>query len=640
MIDPTLLEGSTHKEPQLWIERVVLYRTDVGWPRLQDIPFKRGVNIIWGKGTAAEADTEKGHSVGKTTLLRLIRYALGEDDCGSDEDRANIAQSFPRGHVGVTLHLCGVKWSVIRDIGINGRNVAAKDLPLEALTQLNPDSVPYEAFEKAIHESFVTRWEFQNPPKSDRDYHWKHLLAWMIRDQDARYRDFHIWADKRSGSTMPQFKYAKPDAMHFVRMILDATRKDEYKLEQQLAQIEEDIEKDKVAAKESADFQKARKKVLENLIQACLPDTLKPQIEFRDLKDRGRAYLEGRYNHEREIRAGAEESLRLCLIKINEINQAVKSVQDALELDKSRRSLPKELTENDFCPILRCKLRTCDKFLKRVNDIKQEILALQLDGKLLSPEDQATKITERLELTQDLNNLRVDEADIRRKFPAKTEACDQAKSALTNYDQYWEQWDSIASVSDAPSGSSQANLNRLQLKADIDAQLLNVRLDLAKTRETLSQLYGSLCTSILGPGYGGEIDTSPKSDAFDFQITSTGTRKGRHGAAVTTLSSHIMDITPLICRAKEKGFHPGFLIHDSPREADMTEALYSRYLKGIRELSDAFGGETCAPFQYIISTTTEPPKELSDTIRVTLASHPHSELLFKQLLGQTELDLA
>jgi hypothetical protein len=50
-------------------------------------------------------------------------------------------------------------------------------------------------------------------------------------------------------------------------------------------------------------------------------------------------------------------------------------------------------------------------------------------------------------------------------------------------------------------------------------------------------------------------------------------------------------------------------LHDSPREADLTEAIYDELFRAAVEL-EAAAKKDEAPFQYIITTTQPPPDEL------------------------------
>lgn len=52
---------------------------------------------------------------------------------------------------------------------------------------------------------------------------------------------------------------------------------------------------------------------------------------------------------------------------------------------------------------------------------------------------------------------------------------------------------------------------------------------------------------------------------------------------------------------------PAFLIHDSPREADLGLGIYHRLFHFAQDLEDGGGRPS---FQYIVTTTTGPPRAL------------------------------
>jgi hypothetical protein len=61
-----------------------------------------------------------------------------------------------------------------------------------------------------------------------------------------------------------------------------------------------------------------------------------------------------------------------------------------------------------------------------------------------------------------------------------------------------------------------------------------------------------------------------------------------------------------IAMSMEKSLYfPGILLHDSPREADLSEEIYKRLFLFAEKMEKC----TSAPlFQYILTTTTAPPK--------------------------------
>ena len=73
-------------------------------------------------------------------------------------------------------------------------------------------------------------------------------------------------------------------------------------------------------------------------------------------------------------------------------------------------------------------------------------------------------------------------------------------------------------------------------------------------------------------------------------------------------------------------------MHDSPREADLDIGPYHSLFTEMAALTKENGGKDNAPFQYIITTTTEPPTELNDLIRLSLAAYPKEMMLFRQRL--------
>ena len=73
---------------------------------------------------------------------------------------------------------------------------------------------------------------------------------------------------------------------------------------------------------------------------------------------------------------------------------------------------------------------------------------------------------------------------------------------------------------------------------------------------------------------------------------------------------------------------PAFLVHDSPREADLDVSIYSNLFDVVLSLEEK--AET-PPFQYIITTTSPPAKQAQkhDAMCLELLSTPAEKRLFK-----------
>lgn len=78
---------------------------------------------------------------------------------------------------------------------------------------------------------------------------------------------------------------------------------------------------------------------------------------------------------------------------------------------------------------------------------------------------------------------------------------------------------------------------------------------------------------------------------------------------------------------------PGLFLHDSPREADMEDAMYHRMFDLAAHLEAVFAGAEPS-FQYIVATTTPPPDELDREpyVRLRLDARQEDGLLLRRRL--------
>lgn len=80
----------------------------------------------------------------------------------------------------------------------------------------------------------------------------------------------------------------------------------------------------------------------------------------------------------------------------------------------------------------------------------------------------------------------------------------------------------------------------------------------------------------------------------------------RSTAALDSSKVVAFDLAALAMTIEGSTHLPGLLLHDSPREADLGVSLYERLFSFVRDL-EQYGPSPL--FQYIITTTTEPPSE-------------------------------
>ncbi len=73
-----------------------------------------------------------------------------------------------------------------------------------------------------------------------------------------------------------------------------------------------------------------------------------------------------------------------------------------------------------------------------------------------------------------------------------------------------------------------------------------------------------------------------------------------------SLKAIAFDLAGTLMSIEGRTVVPAFLVHDSPREADLGEAIYHRLFRLVRSF-ERLGDDP--PFQYIITTTSRPPDD-------------------------------
>lgn len=157
-------------------------------------------------------------------------------------------------------------------------------------------------------------------------------------------------------------------------------------------------------------------------------------------------------------------------------------------------------------------------------------------------------------------------------------------------------------------------------------ELSIIRRENDKEAAEITAIFDGLVKRIINNNCRGKFIAG---DSIEFSIEANG---DIGGDALKVVRTVLGDLSSMLYSINSDGRHPGFLVHDSPRQADMSLAWYRRLLLHAAELGEAFGGKHDCPFQYIVTTTTAPPEELNTYVRKKFASIPPDMLLFKKRL--------
>lgn len=662
--NPVIPDSVSRPNPLLWINRFVLMKNPAERPFFRDVPLKCGLNIV-SVERASEKDavdlTEVGlgHGVGKTSFCRLIRYCLDEATFGRKAFRSRVAQVLPEARVGLEVYLRGVRWSVSRSLSNSNDSMASEGASLEELLEGKSASSSYQAYQQAllaIGNEAIPRVESDLAQASERL--WPHLLAWCARDQETRYQALHEWRSRRSESGTPAFDKPKVDAIRFMARVLglcspndialqnelevlertlsDAdqqVREIERRYDTEIARLRRDLALQGVTDATEASF------VSLNLFTTSLQSCVDSRGQFIDdelttlhqrLQALGReaAVIGASINETRQVVGERETVIRVTQAGNAALEEDVRSLQN--DLEELRR------IGSWLCKYGQVTIGECNYVRNRIED-SERILAesrrttardtAQRDQTVAAQREVIGRVSVRVAtLEQQQRTLLSEQEEVARRIGE----CRFARARLDSTwaeCQTWHRRRNGKEV-DPEAENARAEQARLRLRfSELQEAIAAERTTLAERLRRLSRLFGSVVRHVLSDEYDGRVTF--KNDELDFGIAHGSLVAGE---AIETLCILLADLTAMVGAAQGIGSHPGWLLHDSPREADLGITVYHRLLQSVAAFSPT---GTRPPFQYIVTTTTPPPEQLQrEHGRLPLHNRDETGLLFGRDLGR------
>ena len=220
-----LLESlSTQKSsPHLWIERLAIFSKADADQCIRTVEFRRGLNVIWAHepaaGSAYTGIHAAGHGVGKTSLCLLMRFCLGDNAKSVNELREEAGCEFPYGGVGMVVHLANQTFAIFRFFNLYKDGFVARGNNIESLFTDNA-SQPFKDFESQLAEVILSRVMPRIIPETAQIIEWRHILAWMTRDQGSRFKSFFAWREGE-GTGLQRSRQDPPIIMRAVLGLMD-----------------------------------------------------------------------------------------------------------------------------------------------------------------------------------------------------------------------------------------------------------------------------------------------------------------------------------------------------------------------------------------------------------------------------------
>jgi hypothetical protein len=142
---------------------------------------------------------------------------------------------------------------------------------------------------------------------------------------------------------------------------------------------------------------------------------------------------------------------------------------------------------------------------------------------------------------------------------------------------------------------------------------------------SLASHFAAIVRDLVGDGADGRAALTGKG--LSLQVLMGGNRAT---AAIDSLKVLAFDLAVLLLSIEGRTNLPAFLVHDSPREADLGLQPYHRLFELVRHIEEQLGERPL--FQYIVTTTTRPPAYLrcDPWLRLTLRGGPPEQRLLRR----------
>jgi len=641
---------STQKTaPRLWVERLAIFSEPDVDHCLRSVSFRRGINVVW----AREPDEKStyagihaaGHGVGKSSLCLLLRYCLGDTSKSIDELRDEVVAEFPQGGVGAVVHVGSETFVVFRYFNPYREGISSSGDDLEALlTQGGSQS--FKDFEAHLSETMLSGVSPRTIPETGQAILWRHLLAWMARDQGSRFKSFFSWREGE-GTGLQRSRQDPPIVMLAVLGLLD---QGESKLLTRLRTLERELETTEEATTRLRHEPSLIRGRIESELRAWLNTPADLPMRSDDLfKESVETSIKSAKATTETTLArleAEEETLGNELFELRVVQRQRKREYDLADADYQMADAARRKDEDAYRQLAekREKLKAlagpCEHGrvdFQECTHIKEEIQAISFkDGRDLSAlgkigadwTARAAKALERRKQAeppmhsaekqlaakeQQARSLRV------RRNTAALEQ-DRGQRLLSEL----ERWEKASGSPEAAKQLEKSLARGVEVEQSINTarmQLATLQHERSAREKSLGELTDLLVQELLSKEAFGALEVRDEIRPFRLSL--------RGGEAFRVLEILIGDLVCLLDASNPASAFPGLLIHDCPREADMGPRPYRDFLHLIERIErDAY--DDAAPFQYIVTTTTPPPESLQvePYLRLTLDPSHDRELLF------------
>ncbi|MFZ5676726.1 MAG: chromosome segregation protein SMC [Pseudomonadota bacterium] len=655
MAQPDLLQSDLNIRPlkgaigpRLWVKRLAVWR-EPGGELIRDIAFRPGLNIIWspdGADSLADgpANGAMGHGSGKTLFCRLLRYCLGEDRFAPEDQRERIGAAFLNGMVGAEVMLDGTCWVVVRPLGVRRRHMAVPNGNLDEVAAGEGTSTGLEPFLNAIQQAVLTTELSELIPGHRQERRsWLVALAWLMRDQECRFDHVLDWRSATSDSDSPVRGLNQTEKLDALRAFLLAINPEEHSTRAEVARLDDErrgLELEVGHRRWEIERTRSRLIAAFGLAEDTMTDgPMAIEMLRKSAQDRltASAHLPAG-NTASEIEAARREyetgraEVDKLLQQISALDAQIPVVErliGQIQGEFPGLSYSQREAKSPVCPICEVPLdralaegcglshklpdlEACrQRWTKREQDLTEE------KNRLHNAKGERTRAQQQLAVARQqadrlLNRLR----SLEQARDARETAWYSARRLVDDVNRFAElnnQQDSAA-----------AKLRDITTIIDTERERVGAFRDKqARVFGRLSDKFDPIVRRLIGRNSQGRVALT--GNGLELTVKMGGDRST---AAIDSLKVLAFDLSALCLSIEGATRVPAFLVHDSPREADLGLTLYHQLFQLARWLEGVCGQPL---FQYIVTTTTQPPPDLAKHpwIRLTLRGAPAAERLLR-----------
>ena len=620
--------------PVVWVQALAVHSE---WPAqagtlLREIRLRRGLNILWAEpAPSGTQNRTSGHATGKTTFCRLLRYVLDDADSGTKDFRQRFQKNFPRGGWALgEVIVDGQQWLVGRPLNPGFHPFAVKGGSLADAKGEKPLRGGYEDYQDALDAAAFRNVTLRNLSGTNRRLTWDCLLEWLTRDQEARFAGLLEWRHTDSDYESPMLVAA--DKENLVRIVLGLVEAEEQKLLRDYAKkssehttlvekrpkLEFIKDRNLNAVSLLLDFKvEAPKSDLE--IEALRQSILKKATEWRAEAVKNTAAIQNAEEDQRLENEFTNRDTQLLLATVayedgqralNRLQGTVYTTNQTVEKQKQLDELRDLMPFRDFCSVplkealdkqcpLAMQRKPDDEFDKQLKEAKDEAgrkeISLRRQRQECSRLDVAVKKQTKLRDTakEALKKFREKQAALLVVASKPALKADDLEKAFGDYLAVCGELDELQRALKDLDGK----------KKDLDADLKRKADQHINLVASFTRIYDHTAKILLGDDVTATVDLRGK--AIVPQLECDGPRDS---TALKLAKWLAFDIGSVALSVVGLGNHPRFLLHDSPREADITGSIYHALFDAALALENAADGEPA--FQYIVTTTEPPPTDL------------------------------